>query len=75
MEMVKRLRELGGIVEERRVERWSGNESYNVWLWQIKKGNGEWADALPVYRDLLTVGSARMLAGSVNTFDLLNLIK
>lgn len=74
-EMVCRLRELGGIVEERRVEKWSGNESYHVQIWQIRKGDGTWTDAKPLYMQLLDMGVGRAISGNVSPLDLLNLIK
>ena len=74
-EMVTILRQLGGIVSERRVEKWSGNECYPASIWQIQKGNGEWTDALPVFRELMITGIGRSIAGNINQLDLLNIIK
>lgn len=74
-EMTSHLRELGATVEHRKVEKWAMNESYNAWVWQVQTSNGEWRDALPVYRQLLQTSIRRSLIGSVNVFDLLNIIK
>lgn len=74
-EMVAILRQLGGIVSERHVEIWSGNECHHANIWQVKRGNGEWTDALPVFRELMITGIGRSIAGSINQLDLLNLIK
>lgn len=74
-EVVALLRELGAIVEERRVVRWFGGESYQVWVWQVKKSNGQWTDAVPVFRELVVMALKRGIAGNVNQLDLLNVIK
>lgn len=74
-EMVAILRQFGGIVSQRNVEKWSGNECYHADVWQIKRGNGEWVDALPVFRELMIGGIGRSIAGSINQLDLLNIIK
>ncbi len=75
MEMVALLRELGAIVEEKRVIRWSGEESYQVWVWQVKKSDGSWTDAVPVFRELAGVAVKRSISGNVNMLDLLNILK
>lgn len=74
-EVVTLLRELGVIVEERRVVRWAGEESYQAWVWQVKKSNGQWTDAVPVFRELAAMALKRSIAGNVNQLDLLNIIK
>ncbi len=74
-EMVAFLRKLGAIVEERRVTKWMNGESYQAWVWQVKKSNGNWTDAVPVFRELASVAIKRSIAGNVNTFDLLMILK
>lgn len=74
-EMVAILRQFGGIVSERDVEIWSGDECHHAKIWQIKRGNGEWTAALPVFRELMITGIGRSIAGSINQLDLLNIIK
>lgn len=74
-EMVAFLRELGAVVEERRVIKWMNEESYQAWVWQVKKSNGTWTDAAPVFRELTAVAVKRSIVGYVNQLDLLGIIK
>lgn len=74
-EMVAFLRELGAVVEERRVTRWMNEEAYQAWVWQVKRGDGSWTDAAPVFRELAGVAVRRSVVSSVNTLDLLNVLK
>ena len=74
-EMVAFLRELGAVVEERRVIKWMNEESYQVWVCQVKKSDGTWTDAAPVFRELASVAVKRSIMGYVNQLDLLNVLK
>lgn len=74
-EMVMVLRELGAIVEERQVTKWMNGEAYQVWVWQVKKGDGNWTDAVPVFRGLMDIALKRSIAGQLSQFDLLMIIK
>lgn len=74
-EMVVFLRELGAVVEERRVTRWMNEESYQAWVWQVKKSDGSWTDAAPVFKELAGVAVKRSITGNVNVLDLLNVLK
>lgn len=74
-EVVTLLRELGAIIEEHQVTRWMNEEPYQAWVWQVKKGNGNWTDAIPVFRELVAVAVKRSITGNVNTLDLLNVLK
>lgn len=74
-EMVMVLRELGAIVEKRQVTKWMNEEAYQAWVWQVKKGNGNWTDAVPVFRGLMDIALKRSIAGQLSQFDLLMIIK
>lgn len=74
-EAVSTLRNLGATVEERRVTKFSGEESWNAWEWQIQTASGKWIDAEAVYRQLVETGFWRSIGSNLNRLDLLGLIK
>ena len=74
-EMVASLRSLFVVVKERELVKFSGEESFKADVWQVQKGNGEWMDAEPVFRELVELGLRRSIFENVNKMDLIDLIK
>lgn len=74
-EIVAELRKLGAVVEERSVTKWIREESYQVWIWQVQKVDGNWIDAIPVFRELVIMGLCRGVFNKLSKQDLLDIIK
>ena len=74
-ELVGFLGVLGAVVVDGRLIMCMNEESYQVWVWQVKKSDGTWTDVAPVFRELASVAVKRSIMGYVNQLDLLNVLK
>lgn len=68
-EKVAKLRSMGFILEERRVEKWHGEECFHVWEWQLKTGDDTWIGALPLFDDIIRDKANSLVMDSITPFD------
>ena len=68
-EKVAKLRSMGFVVEEHRVEKWHGEECFHVWVWQLKTGDYTWISALPLFDDIIRDKANSLVMDSITPFD------
>lgn len=68
-EKVAKLRSMGFIVEEHRVEKWHGEECFHVWEWQLKTGDETWISALPLFDEIVRDKESTLVMDSITPFD------
>lgn len=68
-EKVAKLRSMGFIVEEHRVEKWHGEECFHVWEWQLKTGDETWISALPLFDEIVRDKESALVMDSITPFD------
>lgn len=69
IDKVAKLRSMGFVVEENRVEKWQGEECFNTWEWQIKIGDNDWISALPLFDEIVRDKQANIVMDSITRFD------
>lgn len=67
-EKVAKLRSMGFVVEERRVEKWHGEECFHVWEWQLKTGDDTWISALSLFDDIIRDKMSCLVMDSITRF-------
>ena len=68
-EKVAKLRSMGFVVEEHRVEKWHGEECFKVWERQLKKGEDNWISAIPLFDDIIGDKNNSLVMESITHFD------
>ena len=68
-EKVAKLRSMGFIVEEHRVEKCHGEECFHVWEWQLKTGDDTWINALSLFDDIIRDKMSSLVLDSITRFD------
>lgn len=75
-EMIRFFRENGITVTENRVQKYSGNESWTVWEYQILNPNtGKYENMEYAFRSIMEKRSNYLLLSGFNRIDLLNQLK
>lgn len=68
-EKVAKLRSMGFVVEEHRVEKWHGEECFHAWEWQLKTGDDTWISALSLFDDIIRDKTTSLVLDSITPFD------
>lgn len=75
-EMVTDLRSKGLQVEQRDIERWSGEEVWLTRIWMVfNEVTGKWMNACECYDKLLETGFKRTALDNVTRLDIINCFK
>lgn len=75
-EMLRFFRENGMEVEERRVERWSHDEMWHAWEWQVKNPHtGGWENCEKVFKMVMEHRANEFYLTNCNKLDIINILK